>query len=444
VAALAGVRPFKLYASLMAATAPTSTSRPKEPTAPESRPLAHWLLLGLPFVVLVVPQGTTARTLVPELAFVLFLLVTATLCLMQGTWLRPALALRRQQFQPLLLFVLAHFLLINPLWSLWQGNPPGRVAITVLPFMMLGVYYLLAIVRPSTIFVQHVVTMLAWSGALLGLIVVANYFLGTSTAPQMRSTGIQGERTLTLPLLPMAGVLLAIRAMQARSRSDMLISASAAVLILMAIVMTVTRAMLAAYLVGLVLALLLMLRHAQAGLRQQILRRLTIGLLVSAAASAPMLASWVERLDPANEGDVGTILGRIDEYTAFWTAFTESPLLGLGMGHLATYPSDFDWTLRDTGITVCHSHFFFLAGTGGIVGMALYYGLLVQALLRLLGSLANASRTAPDRMATVAGLAGSVVAGVLFTLTSTTFTALSYNLFLAIFLFCATTDWSRE
>lgn len=405
---------------------------------------AHALLLGLPLVVLIVPQGTTVRTLVPELAFVLYLLATCLLCAVQGAWLAPALAVRRRQFQPFLLVTLTYFLLLNPLWSLWQGNAPGRVAMTVLPFVMLGLSYALALLRPSGAFVVQLVGMLAWSGVMLGLVVVANYLLGGADAGQQRSTGIEGVGTLTLPLLPMAGVLLIARALQVPPGRALVLNGGAAMLMLVAIVMTITRAMLAAYLLGMLVAVLLMLRHAQRPLRRQIVQRLAAGLLLALLASLPMLAPWLERLDPASEGDIGTILGRIDEYTAFWTAFTDSPVLGRGVGYLATYPSDFDWTLRDSGITVCHSHFFFLAGTGGIVGMALYYGLLGTALLRLLHRLPAAARRATSRLATAAGLGGAVVAGIAFTLTSTTFTALSYNLFLGVFLIAATTDWSAE
>jgi hypothetical protein len=44
----------------------------------------------------------------------------------------------------------------------------------------------------------------------------------------------------------------------------------------------------------------------------------------------------------------------------------------------------------------------------------------------------------------VIGMLGAAVAGLLFTLTSTTFTTLSYNLFLAIFLHTSRLNWSSR
>ncbi len=409
----------------------------------KTRSVADTLLFALPLVVLIVPQGTLERTLVPELTFIGFLLLTVVAVLSQSCWQHPPLAVRRSQFQPLLLVVLVFLLLLNPIWSLWQGNEPARVAMTVLPFVMLGVYYLITLRRLSAHMLHILVVMLALSGAVLGLIVVVNYFAGSHSGPMMRSTGIQGERSLTLPLLPMGGVLVTAWALGTVRGLTGRLWGAAALIMLVAIIMTVTRAMLLAYLVGATAAIVVLLRHGDAAMRRRIGQRLLVGTLLVLVLAAPLLAQWVERLDPASEGDVSTILGRLDEYSAFFDAFASSPLLGKGMGYLATYPSDFDFALRDNGITVCHSHLFFLAGTTGLSGMLLYYGLLVSSWLRLV---AQAGRVVqrPDRLMPIAGLAGAVLAGVLFTLTSTTFTALSYNLFLGVFLACASTDWGRE
>ena len=407
------------------------------------RSVADVLLLALPLVVLIVPQGTLERTFVPELAFIGFLLLTVVATLAQSCWQQPALVIRRSQFQPLLLVVLVFLLLLNPIWSLWQGNDPARVVMTILPFVMMGVYYLIALRCLSAHTLSTLVVMLALSGVVLGLVVLVNYFVGSQSGPMMRSTGIEGERSLTLPLLPMAGVLVTAWALGALQGRVARLWGVAALVMVLAIIMTVTRAMLLAYLIGVAAAIFVMSRHGGAAMRKRIWQRLLVGMLIVLVLAAPLVAQWVERLDPTSEGDVGTILGRLDEYTAFFEAFAASPLLGKGMGYLASYPSDFDFVLRDNGITVCHSHLFFLAGTTGLLGMFLYYGLLVSGWFRLLGQ-ANRAGQQPDRLMVIAGMAGAVLAGVLFTLTSTTFTALSYNLFLGVFLICASTEWGRE
>lgn len=406
----------------------------------KSRSVADLLLFALPLVVLIVPQGTLERTYVPELAFLGFLLLTVVATLAQACWQQPALVMRRSQFQPLLLVVLVFLLLLNPIWSLWQGNEPARVVMTVLPFVMMGVYYLIAMRRTSAHTLRTLIVMLALSGVALGLVVLVNYFAGSHSGPMMRSTGIEGERSLTLPLLPMGGVLVTSWALGARQGLLARLWGAAAVVMVLAIIMTVTRAMLLAYMIGAATAIFVMLRHGGASMRRLIGQRLLLGVMIVLALAAPLVAQWVERLDPTSEGDVGTILGRLDEYSAFFEAFAASPLLGKGMGYLATYPSDFDYVLRDNGITVCHSHLFFLAGTTGLLGMLLYYGVLVSGWFRLLGQVKRVAEQ-PDRLVLIAGMTGAVLAGVLFTLTSTTFTALSYNLFLGVFLICARTDW---
>lgn len=407
------------------------------------RSAATALLLALPVVVLIVPQGTIERSLVPELVFVGAFLLTFVLVLAQAAWHTPAFALTRRQFHPHLIVVLVFFLLLNPMWSLWQGNEPTRVLMTALPFLMLGVYYLFALRRIDAHGAHTLLLMLSLSGVVLALVVVGNFLLSDLSASAMRSTSIEGKRTLTLPLLPMGGVLLTAQAFAARRGWKARALAGAAILVVVAIMMTVTRAMLLAYLAGAAVAVVALVWHGDAALRRRTFQRALAGLAAVGVLTAPLLVQWLDRINPASEGDVGTILGRLDEYSAFTEAFLSSPLLGRGMGHLVTYPSDFDFVLRDIGITVCHSHLFFLAGTTGIVGMALYYALLGSGLADLWR---HARRVGGDaaRLGSVAGIAGAAVAGILFTLTSTTFTTLSYNLFLAAFLFCARTDWIQR
>ena len=89
---------------------------------------------------------------------------------------------------------------------------------------------------------------------------------------------------------------------------------------------------------------------------------------------------------------------------------------------------------------MCHSHLFFLAGTTGVVGLVLYYSLLAAALVTIWRQAKKAAGNL-QQLCLLSGLAGATVAGVVFTLTSTTFTTLSYNLFLAIVIFASRTEW---
>jgi O-antigen ligase len=313
---------------------------------------------------------------------------------------------------------------------------------TALPFVLLGVYYLIAMVRFNVRHTRLLVNMLAVSGVVLAGTIVVNYLVSDLSLLAMRSTAIEGSRTLTLPLLAMAGVLTVAYALTAPRGWRAWIATGAAALIFAAILMTVARAMLLAYLVGAALSAILLFSRAPRSLRRTICRRFLWSLLVFGVLALSFAQQWLNRIDPANVGDVATILGRFDEYRAFYNAFTSSPVLGQGMGYVARYPSDFDFVLRDEGITVCHSHLFFFAGTTGIVGVMLYYGLLGTALLKLWRRVPTLGESA--NLVAVCGMVGASIAGIIFTLTSTTFTTLSYNLFLAVLLHCAWFDWRTD
>jgi O-antigen ligase len=405
------------------------------------RSVAVNLLLLLPIVVLIVPQGTIERSLVPEAIFAALLLLATTTVVAEAA-LRGQLLVFSRQFNHPIFFLMLFFLSLNSIWSLWQGNDPAKVVMTVLPFTMLGTYLLLVASRLDGTDQSRLLQMFGLSGVLLAVAVIVNYLVGDLSAFAMRSTGIEGQRTFTLPILPVSGVLLTAWALSASSRKQAYLSAAASMMVVTAIFLTVTRAMLLAYLLGSILGVVYMYRYGDQKLRRQIVLRGSAGLAIVGFLTLPVLAQWAERVNPESTGDVATILGRLDEYAAFLEAFLESPIVGKGVGYVATYPSDFDHTLRETGITVCHSHLFFFAGTTGILGLILYYGFLTIG-LRDLWRQAKHLRNDADAIGEVAGLAGAVVAGIVFTLTSTTFTTLSYNLFLAIFLYRARSGWRK-
>lgn len=396
------------------------------------------ILVALPLVVLIVPQGTVQRSLVPEAAFALFLLLGIAVALLGA----PG-RVRSGQLHPLLYVTLVYFLCVNPVWSLIRGNDAGRVLMTTLPFLMLALYYVFVLARFSAYQVSLLLRSVMVSAAVLALVVVANYFFGDTSGSAMRSTGIEGSRTLTLPLLPIGAVLCTTIALSDTNGKVRRWAGTAALLTLVAVAATVTRAMLLAGLVGMVASAIILARFGSRDLRRRVLVRGVLGLALLALVSIPFMPQWLGRVSPESLGDLGTILGRLDEYTAFYEAFVASPFLGQGMGHVVTYPSEFDFTLRDAGITVCHSHLFFLAGTTGVVGIVLYYACLTDAMWRMVGQ-ARRCASDPGRLGLIAGLCGAAISGIAFTLTSTTFTTLSYNLFLAILVLASHTNWASE
>ena len=88
-----------------------------------------------------------------------------------------------------------------------------------------------------------------------------------------------------------------------------------------------------------------------------------------------------------------------------------------------------DMVLNTNGLTVPHNQLAFWLGAGGLIGVLLYYSLHVRFLvgaLRLIRSPTTDARLAWDFI----GLVAAVAAGLLFTLTTTLYTAVSYNVFL--------------
>jgi O-antigen ligase len=162
--------------------------------------------------------------------------------------------------------------------------------------------------------------------------------------------------------------------------------------------------------------------------------------LAAAAILYQSASSWEARLDPSVAGNSGTVIGRVDEIRAFLAAFRESPVLGKGLGYRFSDPGSFDFSLA-FGIFVPHNHFAFVAGTMGIVGLALYYGVLVSAWRRS-RAISKRRNLDPEYRRTMIALVASLGTGFLFTLSSTSFTTLSYNLLIAVIVFASRLRWA--
>src|SRR5262245_862636 len=136
------------------------------PSIVRSRPPGTALLLALPILVLIVPQGTVERSLVPESAFVLLLLLTVTLVLAQSGFRSPSYSIRADYANPLMLLTLTYFLLLNPAWSFLSGNDFVKITMTAIPFVLLGTHYLIAALWFDIPRTRVLVAMLAVSGVI--------------------------------------------------------------------------------------------------------------------------------------------------------------------------------------------------------------------------------------------------------------------------------------
>jgi O-antigen ligase len=391
--------------------------------------------LAVPVFVLLVPQGVQgSRTWVLESIFILACLLPLMLVLLRVVLGRATLP--KQLWNPVLAIALVYFGVINAGWSLLRGNAPGNVATVVLPFVLLGLYYLFAFHKISLREAQRLVVALIVSGVLLAGVVIVNFFVADLTAYDMRSAQIEDDRNLALPLLCMAGVLAATYALLARSITSLLMATIASLAIVVAILMTVTRGLLISYVLGLLVVAGVLVIWSPGGVRRTVIVRLGVGLGLGFLCALPFVAAWLVRLDLGNERDFVTIAGRLDEYAAFGSAFLASPIIGVGMGTVIVDPTSFVNPLGFEGITRCHSHLFFFAAMTGVVGVVMYYSLSIAALLKLFRA-CRRNEVARERLPAAAGMFGAGVAGFVYTASTTMYTTLSYNVFWAVLIYFA-------
>ncbi len=401
-----------------------------------ARRLLHWS----PVVLLLFPQGTKQRNGIPEAIVACFTLVTLALVFFASIDAAVPLGLRRRALHPMLLLLLLYLLVLSPCWALVHGAAPFTVLVTVIGFAFLGAHHLLALSRAG----RNDAHVLG-NNIVVAACVVALLIITVGGAPEgaqtSRATGIAsgGARTLMYPILPMGAVaaftlLLFARHLRARYGLAFLLCTVAAVL-------TVTRAMILTMLAGCVLAVLatpFIRTAATQGHRLGALLRAVLIMGTGTLASVPWWSTWAERISPDSVDSVGTIVGRFEEISAFLLAFVDSPLLGRGIGSRIFNSESIDLALRLEGLTLPHNHLAFFAGTTGILGLVLYYWVVLSAPFGLcMAVLRRRVPLADAPMSLALGLAGLV--GVAFTLSSTTYSTMSYNLALSIVIFASRT-----
>lgn len=405
-----------------------------------TRSLTLMLLYALPAMSLLVPQGTRERTYVRETIFAALVFGLAFGIVLRSVLLRLK-TVPRKLLHPLLLSFLSYILVFSPLVSLSGGSSLRDVLITALPFGILGFYYLYVVRDVSE---QHFLPMIdGWIIAGLlqcGLVIFA---FATSTRDETgyyRATGIDigGQQALVLPVLAQGALFAMARGMLTEQSRRRLLYWLAFGTYAVATLMTVTRALALVILIGMMVAfaaIALVLR------RTRPLFITSLVLAVPVAATLPyLIPMWKQRtLDPA---EFNTVLGRLDEIRASFTAFAESPLLGKGVGHRLVYPSVWDLILSTDGIMNPHNQVAFMFAIGGLVGAALYYWLMLDTGVRA-ALLLKRHRTDIELFSGVLGLLIALIAGVIFTLTTTMYSAISYNVFLAFIIYFVRRLWNR-
>lgn len=402
-----------------------------------ARRLLHWS----PVVILLFPQGTQQRTGLPEAVVACYALLTTALVLLASVGANVPLGVRRPALHPALLLLLAYLLVVSPCWALMHGASALTVLFTSIGFAFLATHYLVALTHggPDD---AHTLGRNMIIAACLVAVLIMVVGGAPNNSESGRATGIDGVRTLIYPVMPMGAV--AAFTLLLFSRRHRAQYGLAFLLCTLAAVLTVTRAMVLTLLVGCVLAILAtpFVREAgkggKAGGGMGALLRAVLILGAGTLASTPWWGTWAQRISPDSVGDVGTIVGRFEEIMAFLQAFDDSPLLGRGIGSRIFDSQSIDLSLQLQGLTVPHNHLAFFAGTTGLVGLILYYWVVVGAPVRLCVATLRGRVSANDApMALALGLAGLV--GIAFTLASTTYSTLSYNLVLSIVIFASRT-----
>ncbi|MGQ0703332.1 MAG: O-antigen ligase family protein [Gemmatimonadales bacterium] len=405
--------------------------------------IARALLVTFAVVVLLFPQGTITRSGTAEALVAGFLAVTALVALLERSF-APAPQRRWQPLgllHPMLLALVVYLLALNPYLSWLQGNDPGLITRTTVPFVILCAYYLLVLARIAE-------REVAWflDATLVGtvLLCASIWWVSLSQGAGLeRVTVIEagGQRTLIYPLLAIGGTVAFTRLLGDQRWPRRLAAGVVFLFALSAILLTVTRAMLAALLIGCLASL-----GALALVRRG---RQLVGVLASAVAATvvglalvpPFLTRWEARLSSENLEGISTLVGRVEEFRAFWTEFRQSPLTGQGLGHQFGDPTSSDIGLATVGLTLPHNHLAFVAGTLGVVGLVLYYGVLVGALGRG-ARLLHRWRREPQVYTLILAILAGLGAGLTFTMASTTYTALSYNYFVAFAVYALRLRWT--
>lgn len=404
----------------------------------------RFLLYSLPILGhLLVSHGTLQREYLGEATFAAIGLLTLTIGIVTSKKIGAELRMTIVE-RTCVSLLLLYMIILNPLGSILAGNDPLKVVTVVAGVSMLSVFFLFRIYRVTADAFQSFMISFIFLGMINSLQVIYNYLVGGS-ADLGRSTllvsGIS-TMTLTLPFLPMTAVAALSLIVAANNRKLYAAAVAIFVVTVIAMALTVTRAMYIATAAGFFCALLLfslVMRISVVSSLQKLVFLASVFIFLITMFSDvadSMLGAILDR--PFDQGSTidNTVLGRLDEYQAAWIGFAESPITGQGAGYLFFYPSEYDLILSYLGTATPHNHFFFVLGTYGAIGVLLYYGFIFLVGRRVVLDLLNYKNAlSKDNAVWLATGASVFVAGFVFTLTSTTYLALGYHLFLGGFAY---------
>jgi hypothetical protein len=398
----------------------------------------RFLLFLLPiFGHLFVSHGTIQRDYLGESVFGGIVFLTVAIGIVTS---RKGMELRMTMVERVFVALLIFYMVIfNPLISIFYGNDPLKVATIATGVSMLSIILVFRIYRLPGDAIKPFLASFILLGVIVSLQVIYNYLSGGS-ADIGRSTGIvsgTSSKTLTLPFLPMTAVAALAFIIAAPNRKLHAASVIICMITITAMALTVTRGMYFATAAGFLCALFLfglVMRIPVVGSLQKLaffaFVFIALATMFSDAADS-MLQAILDR--PIDQGGTidNTVLGRLDEYQAAWIGFTESPITGQGVGYIFFFPSEHDLVLSFLGTATPHNHFFFFLGAYGSIGVVLYYGFVFLVGKRIALSLLDyKSHLSKDNAVWLAAGASAFFAGFVFTLTSTTYLALGYHLFL--------------
>lgn len=391
--------------------------------------LARWL----PLVSLIVPQSTIERTWIPEIGFVALcagLLATRTI--------RVAVVPERKS--PYVISVqvwafLAYFCFVSPAYAYFNDASPLVIVTSVAPFALWGLPLLYKASSFRSADLEVVMYAFIASGVVVATAVMWVAVESGGVSSTLRATGTV-NRTLSLPVLPMAAVAAYALYLTHPRRKVRTFAGIECLACCVGVALGVTRGMLLGVVCGGLTVVAVHLR------RKQLWGGSIATYIVSGAAGAAALSvsstfvtAWTDRFAMHEEGNLSTVLFRLDEIRAYLNGFVASPIVGLGLGHKFSAPSRFNLMLN-YGVTNVHNHFAYIAGCTGVVGLYLYYSLLWRT-LKTMGGWALHGAGKPESCSLALAFGAAALTGLVFTFSSTTFTTIGYNIFLGSMIFFA-------
>ena len=379
------------------------------------------------------PQGSSNRYWIAESFFIATLILGIALLAISISYDKK---ITLNKIDLVVIFLLLYMIICNPLISVIKGSSIENILLISLPFLLIGSYFLFKHFI-SSIKEYHLISNLFVVCAITICIGVYYSYLniGIGLSSFSRPTGIEGVMTFTLPILPIACVMTFSRVLTSLTKRKLFINLILFVFIFIAILLTETRGLFLSSLSGILLFLIFFVFQAPKG--QQLKAYFLVGFLFINIVAFTILfgIGLLERFVDEGDREIVTILGRLDEFNAFYNGFQENKIFGKGLGSVFEGYSEFDLSLNLDGLTTCHSHLFFILGTTGIVGAILYYvPIFLSIYILLIKPNSKINKLFNSELQIVAC---AFSAGFIFTLSSTTFNSVVYNLFLGFLLYSA-------